>query len=392
MQVDVTSRHDRKGAGEERTARPLRYYISLAAPPTRAPFRGDEAFLRPEVGFNPSWFHYHCGIDFSERWHQDPEYRLAAWEKMAKHVRQRFPGRAIGGVDEEGPPDLLTAVFGVAVVPALFGQEILYFCDKWPVPRGPVLTDDQADRLKPVKPEANRFFAQIMDQLDRIERLTGDVRGFLNWQGVLNVAFRLRGQQIFIDMIDDPGRANHIFECIAETIIAGVKYLHIRQARSGRHYHFATISNCVVNMVSPDQYEAQLLPHDQRIRSEFRDFGIHNCAWTVDPYLSAYARIPGVGYLDMGINSNLKRARQLFPAARRCLLYTCMDLKTRSEEAIKSDLEKIANELGPCDLGLPDLEFDTPDNRIKWVMDLCEELSDRLGASNLFCQAMERRR
>jgi hypothetical protein len=41
----------------------LRYYIPLAAIPGRRPADGTEPYLRPEVGFNPNWFHVHCGID-----------------------------------------------------------------------------------------------------------------------------------------------------------------------------------------------------------------------------------------------------------------------------------------------------------------------------------------
>jgi len=51
-------------------------YIALAAPATRRPTRGDEPFLRPEIGFTPNWYRQAVGIDFGERWHTDFAYRL----------------------------------------------------------------------------------------------------------------------------------------------------------------------------------------------------------------------------------------------------------------------------------------------------------------------------
>ena len=60
--------------------------------------------MRPEIGFTPAWFHAHCGIDFSRRWHEDPDYRLEAYAIMRDEIRRRFPGRDIGGVPFSDPP------------------------------------------------------------------------------------------------------------------------------------------------------------------------------------------------------------------------------------------------------------------------------------------------
>jgi hypothetical protein len=354
----------------------LIYYIALSAPPTRRQATGREPFLRPEAGFNPSWFR-HCNVDFSEKWHLDPEYRLRAHDRMREEVRRRFPGRDIGGSRSEAPPDLFTGIFAGAVVAAIYGQSIRYFPDKWPAAHGVPLTDEQAESLRPPDLAGNRFIQGILEQMEAIERLTGTIQGFLNWQGVLNTAFRLRGQQIFIDMMEAPGLAGHVFACVAETMIEGMRLVYERQRQSGVHCGFASISNCVVNMLSPALYRQQLLPFDCHLRSAFPVFGIHNCAWKVDPYLDAYREIPQLAYLDMGLDSDLLRIRKMFPEARRNVLITSMYLAGRSDEEIREDFERIARDLGPCDVGLPDIEWDVPDDRVRFVMDLCGELTER---------------
>jgi len=357
----------------------LRYYIALSAPPTRTPADGSERFMRPEVGFNPSWFHKNCGIDFSQRWHEDVDYRLRCHEKMADEVRRRFSGRSIGGVDDGQPADLITGLYGIAVVPAMFGQSIRYFDSKWPQPCGEHLTDEEADALEPADVDNNELFQSIIGQVDRIEELTGSARGYLNWQGVLNTAFRLRGERIFMDLFDSPERAHHVFECIARTMIEGIKKLHERQRIAGVDEKFATISNCVVNMISPEHYSEHVLGYDMKIRGEFEKFGIHNCAWVVDPYMDSYATVPRLGYIDMGVTSDMKRAKELFGDARRTVLYTSMDLANKSKEDVRSDFERIAREISPCDVGLPDIEVDVSDERVLYAMDLCEEMNQKYG-------------
>jgi len=176
-------------------------------------------------------------------------------------------------------------------------------------------------------------------------------------------------------LFDSPERAHHIFDCVATTMIEGIKMLLERQRQHGAEYTFATISNCVVNMISAEHYREHLLPYDLKIRAEFRDFGIHNCAWVVDPYMEAYATVPDLGYIDMGITSDLVKAKRLFPEARRNILYTSMDLANKSEPEIRKDFEKIAMQLAPCDVGLPDIEVDVADERVILAMDLCEEMA-----------------
>lgn len=357
----------------------LRYYIALSAPPTRCEADGTEPFMRPEVGFTPRWFHTHCGIDFSERWHEDPGYRLQAHERMSAEIRRRFPGRNIGGVQEQTPPDLLTGIYAGAVLPAIMGVGIRYWPDNWPAAHGTPLTEQETDALQPVDVESNAFFQGILRQLERIEQLTGTVRGFLNWQGVLNTAFRLRGEHIFTDLIDSPERARHVFDCVAETMLREARALRARQLRAGADYRFATISNCVVNMISGDHYREFLLPYDLKLRSHFEKFGIHNCAWEVDAYMEAYAETPKLGYIDMGVSSDLARARKLFPEARRNVIYTMMDLTNKSEAEIREDFERIARDYAPCDVGLPNVDLGIGDDRVKFAMDLCGELSARYG-------------
>ena len=205
---------------------------------------------------------------------------------------------------------------------------------------------------------------QLLDQMDVIEREFGRIEGYINWQGVLNNAFRIRGDQIFMDLMMNTSLARHLFEVVAQTMIEGMRHVYERQRKTGVAVRHATVSNCVVNMVSPELYREHLLPFDVMLSEAFDDFGIHNCAWNVDPYIEDYTQIEKLGYVDMGLDSDLERARELCPNARRAIMYKPTDLTSKSLEEIEADLRRIHRELGPCDIVLADIEHSTPDERV----------------------------
>ena len=351
-------------------------YIALSAPATRRPATGGEPFLRPEFGFTPNWYRDAVGVDFGTRWHTDPEYRRSALVNMAREVWRRFPALPIGQVeDPEAPTDLLTGIYGASFVALLYGIPIEYQDDNWPWSAREHLDGAAVDRLQPPDLERSAAFAELMEQVDWIERETGTVRGYINWQGVLNSAYRIRSEDLFLEMVREPGRVHHLLTCVATTMIEGAQRLYARQREAGVDNRHFTVSNCLVNMVSPKHYAEYLLPHDRRIAETFGLIGIHNCAWNANPYMEHYASVPDVAYVDMGLDSDLPKARTLFPGGRRALMYTPMEVRDKTSAQLRADLEQIARQYGPCDLVFADLESGTPDQRVLDLARMCEEIS-----------------
>lgn len=359
--------------------RQLISYIAPAAPATRQPATGDEPFLRPEIGFTPNWFRSAMGIDFGPKWHCEPAYRREMLPVMYSEIKRRFPGTSFGGIDDpEKSPDLLTGTYGCVSVAAIYGIPIVYAKDNWPNCNRSYLNDDEVENLEPPDLESNSFFQGLMAQVDWIASNEDRVEGFINFQGVLNNAYRLRGEKIFYDMVDSPQRCRHLFDRICTTMIDAAKQLYKRQLQSSVKVDFFTVSNCLVNMISPEHYRDMLLPFDQKIAETFGCIGIHNCSWNADAYIDDYATIPHLGYIDMGIDSNLTRASEIFPHARRALVYRPTDLVNKSLETIEADLEKIASQYAPCDIVVGDIEADTPDERILAFLKLCDRINNRV--------------
>ena len=354
-------------------------YIAPAAPATRRPATGGEPFLRPEIGFTPNWYRTAIGIDFGRQWHTDPAYRRRTILEMRSELRRRFPETGIGGIDRpDRPLDILTGTYGCISVAAIFRVPAVYAEDNWPNCEHKYLSDKELDNLEPPDLDSNHFFRELMAQVDWIAGSEGRIEGFMNWQGVLNNAYRLRGEKLFYDFIDCPQRCRHLFDCVCTTMIEAARRLYERQLKSGVTVDFLTVSNCLVNMISPDQYRDILLPFDCRIAETFGRIGIHNCAWNADPYIDDYASVPNISYIDMGLDSNLARAKKTFTDARRAIVYKPTDLIKKSLETIRTDLEKIAREYAPCDVVVGDIDAGTPDERVLAFFEFCSKINSKM--------------
>ncbi len=84
--------------------------------------------------------------------------------------------------------------------------------------------------------------------------------------------------------------------------------------------------------------------------------------------------MPNLAYVDMGLSSDLNRARERCPHARRALMYTPMDLVNKPLEEIHADLQRIHAELGPCDVVMADIDHETPDVRVIAVAAMAREI------------------
>ena len=328
------------------------------------------------LGFTPGWYGQELHLDFGERFHTDPVFRRDSVWRMRTELRQRFPATRIGRVDQaDRPLDLLTGTYGGCTVAAIYGLPILYAPDRWPDTAPAYLTDEQVDRLEPPDLERNPHFQRLMEQVEWIEEKEWEVDGFINWQGVFNNALRLRGEQLLLDLKNQPDRARHLLACVGETMAEGIQRLHRRQRAGGTEVRFVAVNHSGVNRLSPQVYEEFLLPLDQRLAEVYGSIGLHHCA-NGTAYLRAYAEIPGVAYLDQGLDSDWVSARRLFSEARRGVIYPPAEAVNKSWPEIEADFHRIATECAPCDIVIADLGVRTPYARAQELIALCQRLSE----------------
>src|SRR4030043_485943 len=357
----------------------LRNHIPISAPAQREPADGTESDMRVSLGFEPAWFHRRCGVDFSEKWHINPFYRYTSLIKMKKELCQKFP--SVSYWSEEYKDDLATisGCYGAYVIPKIFEFPLVYQEDRWPVldKNKKKLTEKEMEKLNIDDLLSNPFVEELFNQIDIIESEWGKIHGYLNWQGVLNNAFHLRGENIFTDFYDQPDLVHYFFSIICEVMIRLAQKIQNRQRESGFYINHFCVSNCTLNMVSPQIYREFLFPYDKKIAESFERFGVHTCNWNVTPYLEEIKKLPKVGYLDMGIMSDLKKVKKMFPETRRVVGYSPVRLQEANLDEIRKDMKKIYNELSPCDVEMADIEATTSDKRVNELLQICKNLELR---------------
>ena len=315
--------------------------------------------LKIHVSFSPDWFAARMGLDYGEHWHRDPHRRRESFSAMARALNREFPELRLGG-DPEVVRGGLSQINGCALTAALFGQEILFDPQSWPENRKSPLSDEAAGRLRVPDLAAHPLVADLLRQIQVIQSEWGQVDGELNYQGVLNTAFRLRGEQLFVDLVQEPRRAHHVLGVVCDTMIELARLVYGRQAGTGVRKDYFVTSNCVVNMISAEHYRRFVMPYDRRLAGAFSLFGVHNCGWNVDAYAGAYAELGALQYLDFGISSDLPRLRELFPAATLTPILNPEEVIGRSREEVGGLLRLLRDSLGDCRIILGSLDSRTP--------------------------------
>lgn len=354
---------------------PLRNYIPISAPARREPADGTESDMRVSLGFEPAWFHNRCGIDFSERWHRDPYYRYESLKMMKAELVEAFPTVSYWDISYKDDLATISGCYGAYLIPKVFGIPLRYAADHWPVlDPGKKLSVKEIERVDGEKLLESPFVEDLFQQMDTIESEWGKIHGYLNWQGVLNNAFHIRGQDIFFDIYDKPEFVHDFFSSICEVMIRLAKMVQERQRKSGFYINQFSVSNCTVNMVSPKAYREFVFPYDKRVALSFERFGIHTCNWDITPYIEVLKEVPNVGYLDMGMMSDMVKVKETFPGARRAVMYWPTKLQDSPLETIGRDMGEIYHELAPCDVVMADIQASTPDRRVNELLQICRDL------------------
>lgn len=356
----------------------LRNHIPIAGPARREPADGSETDMRLSIGFEPAWFHRRCGIDFSEHWHKDPFYRFESLKLMKSELVKAFPMVSHWDLSRSDDLATISGIYGIYLIQSLYGIALLYGPDRWPaIPHDARLTVEELERFDADALLRSPVVEELFNQMETIRSQWGRIHGYLNWQSVLNNAFHLRGQDLFLDFYARPNFVHQLFSTICDVMIRFAGMVQERQRSSDFYINQLSVSNCVMNMISPEMYREFVFPYDKKIALSFERFGVHTCNWNITPYIDVLSELPGMGYLDMGMSSELAKVKERFPETRRAVLYSPVALQDNSAHVIEKDMQRIFEELAPCDVVVADIQHSTPDRRINELMAVCRALEPR---------------
>ena len=248
------------------------------------PMPSNHPLLPVEIVMHPSWWYAHAGITFDEDFFYHPAKRVESEQRMEKFLHERFGAHGLGDSYAQ-PLPVVGAVHNAAgyLISEMLGCQIRYHAGAAPdvIPAGRDALGVEADAA--FSSPAFRRFERLHDALKtRHGRVVGDI----NWQGVLNLALDLRGQDLFLDMIDAPETVSTglrnigtVMERMAQGVQAETGTSSISVNRIVRHFSEPVFlhSECSNTMISTEDYERFILPIDMEWSRRHRPFGIHHC-------------------------------------------------------------------------------------------------------------------
>jgi uroporphyrinogen-III decarboxylase len=341
-----------------------------------------QKLLPVDVIFHPDWWYAHYGLDFRKPFHFDPEVRVESERRMRQALHDRFGDLGLGESAARPRPVVGPVHLAIGfVVQAMLGCQVRFAENAAPWVLCAELSDEQVWALEAPDLETAPPMAETIALMDALEARFGYLEGDIPWDGVQNVALDLRGQQLFLDYYDQPELVHHLFAVIAETIHRVAVYV---QRRTGTtsvslnrivasidprlHLH----SNCSVQMISRTTYETFLLPYECWLAERLRPYGIHHCGDNLEHVVAAYARVPGLAYVDVGWGSDVAACRQALPGACFSLRLSPARIRAQTPAQVRADVQHLLDGAGPLDrvaLCCVAMDAGTPDDNVRAIFD-----------------------
>jgi hypothetical protein len=338
--------------------------------------------------FSPNWWFRQYGITFDEdfylhagrRIEDDVKMRRALWERFGLGSGEIAPRPVAGSMH----------IAGGFVMPALFGNTIRFTKDQaaWPE----VSERNREEVLALTAPELEKTWPMsvLLPQMEELRARYGYVVGDLNTGGLLNNAMEQRGNQFFLDMMEDAELTEHLLGVLGETqaaVAARVKSytgtcglatnVSVEACDASLYLH----SNCSVQMISPALYAGRLLPYEKKLAAAMRPYGIHHCGNNVQLFAGHYAQLEPV-YVDVGWGSDIGRCAAALPDAFLNLRLSPVRMLQEGAEAIYADTLNALRAagrralVGVCCINM---DAETPDGNVKAMFEAAAEYGEELG-------------
>lgn len=271
--------------------------------------------------FSPNWWAVHHGVSFDEPFYLDAETRTANDVLMRRVLWERFQ---YGAPDPQPRPILGSRhIAGGYAVPGLLGVTIRFGADQaaWPLPID--LSREAAMALRVPDLKTTWPTSVLIPQIEKLLHQHGYVTGDLNPGGLLNTCIELRGQQFFIDLVEDAELCDHLLDVVSRTQIAvcqlvrgysGTAAVSVNRSVLDANPALALTSNCSTHMINPALYEKRILPFEQRLAAALQPFGVHHCGNNLHRYAPIYSTFQS-RFFDVGWGSDVASVAAQLPHA-----------------------------------------------------------------------------
>jgi len=225
------------------------------------------------------------------------------------------------------------ADFGCGVIASIFGAEIEVKDDNPPWVKHPQSGQSDLKRLLDVD---NTDFSQgwcprVIDTYNSYDQILSEYPELKkaislvlpDMQGPFDTLCMLRGNDIFVDLYDDPEMLKKVLAVIAAAQVGFAKHIdnHIDDGPEGfSHQHGVMIKGNVLvrndssTLISPEIYKNCIFDADAFVLKALNGGGIHACG-VVDSHFDGFVNVEGLKCFDFG-QPELNNVKQIYTVAK----------------------------------------------------------------------------
>jgi hypothetical protein len=349
----------------------------------------DNSSIPVNVIFSPAWWNRRYGIPYREPFYMDVETRIANDVTMRRGLHEVF---GLGEADPKPRPIIGSRhIAGGFAIPALLGVPIRFTDDQAAWATVQDLDREAIMALRVPEVETTWPMSVLIAQMDELERRFGYVMGDLNTGGLFNTGTELRGNQLFIDLMEDGEMTDHLFSVVAETMIRVAGYVRSRTGTSSVAVNRSIVSvnaglhinsNCSVSMMSPGVYQRRILPFEMKVAAALEPFGIHHCGANLQKYAPQYSQMKP-RFLDVGYGSDVAACHRLFPETFLNLRMSPVHVMQYPEDQVYEEVLAIVRACGRrTNVGVCCINMDpfTPDGNVRAMIAAVREFEREAAA------------
>ena len=274
------------------------------------------------------WLAKALGVCFDRDYYFNPDRRYAVDCKCNEYAAAQFPGMRlfysesnlgqidywdknqilIGGIQ---PNMILGMLLGADFVPrGGFDADITPGCmsqkDLSELPAPESLLDHELVKL--FDEQIRRVQDDSQKQLRPIPPFFWDTSGRAAIHGTMTSAQKFLGETFFIYMMAEPQQCREIMGWIGEAFIVLCRHFSDIADLPITCVHVGECSSC---LVSPELIENFVVPVTSEIGEKLGPVRLHSCGLSTN-HLEAFLKITNLHSLDLGGETSIKRARQIF--------------------------------------------------------------------------------
>jgi len=318
----------------------------------RNPILNNEA-LPVDIVLHPSWWFHNEGIIFDEDFFFHPKKRVEVEMRMEKILYERW-GKYGFGKDRDKEIPIIGAVHLAAgfFISEMLGCEVCYKEDSAPQV---LCAHIEEPEIKQETGFQSKAFSKYQKLIENLKAKYGYLKGDINWSGILNVALDLRGENVFMDIYDNPETIKRFFTNIAQVIEKFTERIqketgsssisvnrNVRNIPAPIYLH----SECSHTMISIQDYEKHLLPFDIHWSNKHRPFGIHYCGEDTHRYAEIFESVPNLDFLDVGWGGDIKLLRKHLPKTFLNIRLSPVEIIHHGVEEIRDIISRLVKDSG----------------------------------------------